>query len=106
MSRRQRGWCLGVVAAALYLLALARDTSCGTTDGVAVAVGTLGGWGAFAFAVRLLVFGRPKSHFGNASSSLAVWAASVALAFIPTLAVGGTASSLETDYCCTPHGCR
>lgn len=106
MSSRQRGLVFVIAAAALYVLALARDTSCGTADGIAVAVGTLGGWIVCTFAIRLLVFARPKSRLGNTSSSLAIWGASVALAFIPTLGVGGTASSLETDYCCTSHGCR
>jgi hypothetical protein len=86
------------LAVALYVLALARDTSCATSDGLLVAVGTLGGFIAVAAALYLR-FRRTRSRF----TAIAV---SVALALIPTIIVGGTASGLETDYCCSASGCR
>lgn len=98
ISIRVRGWALAAIGVGCYVLALARDTSCATSDGVLVTIGTLGGWAAAAAAVYLLFPGR--------RSRVATLAMSVSLALIPTIIVGGTASSLETDYCCSPAGCR
>jgi hypothetical protein len=104
MHHRWAGWVALLASGALYVFALANDTSCTSSHEWRIVIGTLGGWTACAAALRLGAGPRQATRWMATMSlpPLAMMAACVAVAFIPTLVVGGTASSLQMDYCAGP----